>query len=370
MTCWGRFELMGSQRRLAVEKSNTQMPAAIVGLDLGDRYSQACFLDAATGAELRQVRLRTTRRDLERVFPSTPYLRIALEVGTHSPWVSSLLAELGHEVFVANPREVRLIACSRKKNDRFDARALARIARLDPTLLAPVRHRGQAARRDLALLRARAAVVSSRTLLVNHLRGAVKSAGARLPKCSTDRLHKIAAQSLPQELAVALQPIVELLATLSERIHHYDRAVDQLARQHPDTAGLRQVHGVGTLTSIAYVLTLDDPHRFAKSRTVGAYLGLAPGTRSSGERDPQLHISREGDPFLRQLMVQCAQYILGPFGQDCDLRRHGLALAQRGGKAAKKRAVVAVARKLAVLLHRLWITQGTYQPLKSAQNAA
>jgi transposase len=353
-----------------MEKSSTQMPAAVVGLDLGDRYSQACFIDPATGAESRQLRLRTTPRDLERVFPSTPHLRIALEVGTHSPWVSSLLAELGHEVFVANPREVRLIACSRKKNDRFDARALARIARLDPTLLAPVHHRGQAARRDLAMLRARAAVVSSRTLLVNHLRGAVKSAGSRLPQCSTDRLHKIAGQALPHDLATALQPILELLATLSERIHDYDRAVEHLARQHPDTAALRQVHGVGTLTSLAYVLTLEDPQRFAKSRTVGAYLGLAPGTRSSGERDPQMHISREGDPFLRQLLVQCAQYILGPFGQDSDLRRHGLALALRGGKAAKKRAVVAVARKLAVLLHRLWVTQAAYQPLKSVPEAA
>ena len=353
-----------------MKKSNTPMPAAIVGLDLGDRFSHACFLDPSTGAELREVRLRTTRRDLERVFAAMPHLRIALEVGTHSPWVSRLLASFGHQVLVANPREVRLVAYSRKKNDRFDARALARLARLDPALLAPIRHRGEAAQCHLATLRARAALVRSRTLLVNHLRGAVKSAGSRLPACSTERLHKVASQALPGELLPALEPIVALLANLTEQIHHYDQAVDKLAHQHPDTASLRQVNGVGTLTSLAYVLTLEDPARFTKSRTVGAYLGLAPGTRSSGERDPQLHISREGDPFLRQLLVQCAQYILGPFGKDCDLRRHGLALAQRGGKAAKKRAVVAVARKLAVLLHRLWSTQAIYQPLRSHSEAA
>jgi transposase len=353
-----------------MKKSSTPVPAAIVGLDLGDRFSQACFLDPATGTVVRQLRLRTSRQDLERVFSGAARCRIALEVGTHSPWVSSLLAALGHEVFVANPREVRLIAQSRKKNDRFDAQALARIARLDPSLLAPVRHRGEAARQDLAVLRARAALVRSRTVLVNHLRGAVKSAGSRLPNCSTERLHKIAGQALPPALAPALSPIVELLASVTERIHQYDRAVDQLARRHPDTDALRQVHGVGPLTALAFVLTIEDPTRFPKSRTVGAYLGLAPGTRSSGEREPQLHISRAGDPFLRQLLVQCAQYILGSFGQDSDLRRHGLALAQRGGKAAKKRAVVAVARKLAVLLHRLWISQATYQPLKCAAHAA
>lgn len=353
-----------------MKKSSTPVPTAIVGLDLGDRYSQACFLDPATGAETQQLRLRTTRDNLEKVFASSPHLRIALEVGTHSPWVSRLLASFGHEVLVANPRQVRLIANSRKKNDRFDARALARIARLDPSLLAPIRHRDEASQRELATLRARAALVRSRTLLVNHLRGAVKSAGSRLPNCSTERLHKIATQALPPELDTALEPVVALLASLTDQIHLYDRAVERLARQHPETAALRQVHGVGTLTSLAYVLTLEDPARFDKSRTVGAYLGLAPGTRSSGERDPQMHISREGDPFLRQLLVQCAQYILGPFGQDSDLRRHGLALALRGGKAAKKRAVVAVARKLAVLLHRLWVTQAAYQPLKSVPEAA
>lgn len=345
---------------------STQPPAVIVGLDLGDRFSQGHFLDSATGAIPREVRLRTTASDLERVFAKSPRMRIALEVGTHSPWVSRLLAKLGHEVLVANPREVRLITTSRHKSDHFDARVLARLARLDPELLAPVRHRGEEVQCDLAVVRARAATVSARTMLVNHLRGAVKSLGGRLPACSSERLHKIASAALPRELSSALQPIVDVLAALAQTIRGYDAAIDALNRKHRATSTLRQVSGVGPVTALAYVLTIEEPRRFRKSRTVGAYVGLAPGTRSSGERDPQMHISREGDPFLRQLLVQSAQYILGPFGKDSDLRRHGLALAQRGGKAAKKRAVIAVARKLAVLLHRLWITRATYEPLRAA----
>lgn len=353
-----------------MKKTSTQTPSSTAGLDLGDRFSQACFLDTGSGKMLREVRLRTTRQDLLRVFPSGPRLRIALEVGTHSPWVSRLLAAAGHEVLVANPREVRLIAHSKKKSDRFDAQSLARIARLDPELLGPVRHRSEATQQDLAILRARAALVRSRTLLVNHLRGAIKSAGARLPSCSAERLHKIAAQAVPPGLTVALQPVLDLLTSVTERIHQYEDSLEQLSHRHPESAALRQVQGVGLLTSLGYVLTIEDPARFSKSRMAGAYLGLAPGTRSSGERDPQLHISKEGDPFLRQLLVQSAHYILGPFGKDCELRRHGLKLALRGGKAAKKRAAVAVARKLAVLLHRLWVTQAKYQPLRSAPEVA
>ena len=165
-----------------MNEANTQTTSLVIGLDLGDRFSQACFLDEATGKELRQVRLRTTERDIVRVFGQLGRQRLALEVGTHSPWVSRLLGRLGHEVVVANPREVRLIAQNRRKSDPFDARALARLARLDPELLSPVQHRSMQAQQDLAVVRARAAVVSTRTMLVNHLRGAVKSLGGKLPK--------------------------------------------------------------------------------------------------------------------------------------------------------------------------------------------
>lgn len=338
--------------------------AMTVGLDLGDRVSSACVLDTRSGEELEQWRVRTTRAALARRFEGQPAMRVALEVGSQSPWVSRLLASWGHEVLIANPRRVRLIAHSRRKSDAFDCRTLARLARLDPELLAPVRHRSAACQRDLALLRARAALVRSRTLLANHLRGAVKSAGGRLPACSTDSLARQAEGALPAELRPALGPILTVLAQLSEQIRSYERQLEALAERHPHSAALRQIAGVGTLTSLAFVLTLEEPARFAESRKVGAYLGLTPGTRQSGDRNPQLGISKQGDPFLRQLLVQSAHYILGPFGPDCELRRHGLRIAARGGKAAKKRAAVAVARKLAVLLHRLWLTQQHYEPLR------
>jgi transposase len=338
--------------------------AMTVGLDLGDRFSTACVLETRTGTLLHEWRLKTTCAALAQRFEGVPAMRIALEVGTHSPWASRLLASWGHEVLIANPRRVRLISQSRRKSDRFDGHTLARLARLDPELLAPVRHRCAASQGDLAVLRARAALVRSRTLLVNHLRGAVKSVGGRLPTCSADSLARQAESALPESLRPALAPILAVLAQLSEQIRGYERQLEALADRHGDSEALRQISGVGTLTSLAYVLTLEDPARFSDSRKVGAYLGLAPGTRQSGDRDPQLGISKHGDPFLRQLLVQAAHYVLGPFGPDCDLRRHGLKIAARGGKAAKKRAAVAVARKLAVVMHRLWLTQQRYEPLR------
>jgi transposase len=162
-----------------------------------------------------------------------------------------------------------------------------------------------------------------------------------------------------------LDPLLETIASLSTRIRHYERQLEELAQQHyPETKLLRQVQGVGTLTALTFVLTLEDPGRFEESRQVGAYLGLVPGKDQSGERDPQKRISRAGEEMLRRLLVGSAHYILGPFGEDCDLRRHGLKIAgSTAAKNARKRAVVAVARKLAVLLHHLWISGVVYEPL-------
>jgi transposase len=344
--------------------------AMTVGLDLGDRFSSACALDSASGEVKHEWRMPTTRQGLARYFAGKPPMRIALEVGAHSPWVSRLLASWGHEVLIANPRRVRLIAHNRRKSDRFDCRTLARLARLDPELLAPVHHRNAACQHDLAILRARAALVRARTLLVNHLRGAVKSAGGRLPKCSAASLSARSELPVPEALRPTSEPLLAAIGELSEQIRGYDHELETVAERYPDSAALRQIAGVGTLTSLAFILTLEDPARFRDSRQVGAYLGLVPGTRQSGACDPQMHITKEGDPFLRQLLVQAAHYILGPFGPDCDLRRHGLRLTERGGKAAKKRAAVAVARKLAVLLHRLWLTQHRYEPLRESPRKA
>jgi transposase len=335
------------------------------GLDLGDKYSYLCLLDTQSGEIMEEGRLRTTPESLRRRFASErPPMRIAIEAGTHSPWVSRVLEECGHEVLVANARKLRLIYANKRKTDEVDAENLARLARLDPKLLYPLKHRGEDSQAHMTIIRSREALVGCRTQLVNHVRGAVKSFGGRLPKCPARSFHKRAAEHVPEALWPALGPILEQIASLTERIRDYDRKLQTISKEHyPETALLRQVEGIGALTALTFVLTLDDPYRFERSRCVGAYLGLVPATGQSGDRDPQRRISKEGDEMLSKLLVGSAHYILGPFGQDSDLRRHGEKIASRGGKNAKKRAAVAVARKLAVLLHRLWVSAEVYDPL-------
>ena len=238
---------------------------------------------------------------------------------------------------------------------------------MDPKLLYPLKHRGQESQAHLAIIRSREALVSCRTQLVNHVRGAVKSFGGRLPKCPARSFHKRASEHIPEALRPALGPILEQIGSLTERIKDYDRKLQEISQEHyPETDLLRQVEGIGPLTALTFVLTVEDPYRFEKSRSVGAYLGLVPATDRSGERDPQKRISKEGDEMLRRLLVGSAHYVLGPFGSDSDLRRHGEKIASRGGKNSKKRAVVAVARKLAVLLHCLWVSGEVYDPLYNA----
>jgi transposase len=342
-------------------------PKKTAGLDLGDKYSYLCLIDQTDGEVIEEGRLRTTPDAIRRRFASEQQLRIALEAGTHSPWVSRLLEECGHEVLVANARKLGLIYANKRKTDQIDAENLARLARLDPKLLYPLKHRGEDSQAHMALIRSREALVGSRTQLVNHVRGTVKSFGARLPKCPARSFHKKAAEHISEALWPALGPILEQIGSLRRRIREYDRKLEAISKEHyPETDLLRQVEGIGPLTALAFVLTLEDPHRFERSRSVGAYLGLVPARDQSGERDPQRRISKEGDEMMRRLLVGSAHYVLGPFGSDSNLRRHGEKIASRGAKNAKKRAAVGVARKLCVLLHRLWVSGEVYDPLHNA----
>ena len=340
-----------------------------IGVDLGDRWSYYCVLDEA-GKIILEQELPTTPEAMKQTFGKIPRSLIALETETHSPWVSRLLTELGHEVLVAHAQKVQLITKSKRKDDRLDARTLARLARIDPELLGPVRHRRVQAQIHLTVIRARAELVSARTALVNAARGLVKSYGQRLPKCGTQQVSGKLAEGLSAELREVLEPLLQEVESLNARIQEYDQRMEKIAKDvYPEVSLLKQVKGVGTQIALTYVLTIEDPHRFPKSREVGCFLGLRPGRRNSGESAPQKGISKERDRYLRTMMVQGAHYILGPFGEDRDLRRWGLKLAERGGKNAKKRAVVAVARKLAILLHRLWVSGEVYEPLRSSQKA-
>jgi transposase len=335
-----------------------------VGVDLGDQWSNYCIL-GLEGETLAEGQLRTTREDIAEFFQALNAARVIFEVGTHSPWVQEVISGCGHEVLVANPRLMEGSKRRKRKNDRIDANKLARLGRIDPQSLHPMRHRSKEVRQDLLVLRARDALVAARTELINATRGLVKSMGARLPKCSSPSFAQKVEEAVPVEIREALLPLVRMAAALSADIKEYDKKIEELGREkYEHTTLLRQVKGVGPITALAYVLTLENPERFVKSRDVGPYLGLVPKQEDSGESQPQLGISKTGDTMVRKLLVGSAQYILGPFGPDTDLRRYGLRLCERGGKNAKKRAAVAVARKLAVLLHCLWVSGEVYEPLR------
>jgi transposase len=335
-----------------------------VGLDVGDRHSWFCILDEA-GEVVAEGRVRTTSEALNEHFTRWARSRVVLEAGTSSAWISRLAMTAGHEVIVANPRELRKIHQSDRKNDRSDAQVLARMARFDPQLLAPITHRSAAMQNDLAVVRARDVLVRARTQCVNAVRGLVKTAGGRLTTCGTECFARKAVAQLPSGLESALGPMLKTIESLTEQIRAYDRVIDELASRYPVTEVLRQVTGVGALTAVTYALTLGDSSRFGSSRDIGAYLGLVPRQHDSGNHVSQLSITKAGNTLLRRLLVGSAHYILGVHGPDCDLRRYGERLMTRGGKNAKKRALVAVARKLAVLLHRLWVNGEVYDPLHS-----
>jgi transposase len=344
-------------RKASVEEKLT------IGVDLGDRNSHFCVL--GSDAEIiSEGSIRTTPSSFEKHFGKFASSLIAMEVSTHSRWASQLLKEIGHDVVVANANKIHLITKSSRKNDRVDARTLARLARADWRLLHPIQHRSDEAQQVLTLLRARESLMTARTKMINCVRGLVKPMGERIPLCDTDVFAKRVASSLPDALHGALMPLVEQIKEITATIHEYDKKVTALAGdKYPESRLLRQVPGVGALTALAFMMTIGDKQRFASSRLVGAYLGLTPKQHQSGQSDPELGVSKEGNKYMRKLLVQCAHSILNR-APNSDLKSWGLALMKRGGKHGRKRAVTAVARKLAVLLHRLWVTGEVYQPLR------
>jgi len=333
-----------------------------VGMDMGDNNHRICILDAE-GEVARRDGVANTTNAIRGYFKDWKPCLIAIEAGTHSAWVSRLLEEMGHEVLVGNPRKLRVIWDSDEKDDDRDAEMLARIARFDRHLLHPIHHRGKEAHSDLAVIKARDILVKTRSSLVAHVRGSVKSAGGRISKCTTECFHIRAIDEVPCELRDALTPVKKSIEDVTTRIRHYDKLIKQLSSdKYPETEVVGAITGVGPITSLAFILTLEESSRFKKSRDIGPFLGLTPKRDKSGDTDKQLRITKAGDAHLRRLLVGCSQYILGPFGPDCDLRRFGLKLGARGGKNAKKRAVVAVARKLAVMMHSLWKENAPYDP--------
>lgn len=357
---------MGAVNRCKERTAMNEIIKETIGCDLGDRKSELCIL-SESGELTRPKPIKTTGAGFREFFAGREKAHVVIEVGAHSRWVSELLAELGQKVTVANPRKLKLISGSHTKTDRNDAELLARLGRADVELLSPVEHRGSQAQADLAVAKARDLLVATRTSLVNSIRGTVKSMGERLPDCEAESFHRLARNDVPQKVKLAMDPLFAVLTTIQEQIRAHETALKKIAERYPDVEVISKPKGVGLLTALVFILTLEDKTRFAKSRAAGAFLGMVPRKDQSGDADKQLSITKAGDPFVRKLLVCSANYILGPFGEDSDLRRWGLKLAARGGKNARKRAKVAVARKLAVLMHRLWVTGEVYEPLKNAK---
>lgn len=339
-----------------------------IGIDLGDKNHAICAIDAS-GSIIDERSITNHRESLRRLSKKHPGALVAMEVGTHSPWTSRFFASLGHEVIVANPRKLRAIYANTRKSDRHDACILARLARVDRELLHPIDHVSEEAQRDLLQVKLRDNLVAQRVDIINSVRMTLKSLGIRLSKPDTAAFAKRCRKHLAGDHAGVLamvEPSLTVIDSLTASIKKLDKTIVETCARYPATARLMDIRGIGPITALTFVLVIDKPERFTSARNVAAYLGLVPRRDQSGDIDKQLRISKAGNTYLRRLLVSAAQYLLGPFGEDCDLRRHGEKLAAMGGPRAKKKAVVAVARKLAVLMYTLWQQELDYEPLHQA----
>jgi len=352
-----------------MKKTSVQVPSRCIGLDLSDEASSYCVIDGH-GDIVREGTVAMDRASLQECFRAIESCRVVLEASTQSRWVAKVIRALGHEVIVIHPRRLQLISESVSKTDRNDARLLARVGRLDVGMLRPVFEKSDEGTLARVQLGARRKLIVMRTRLVNFVRTSVKSFGAPLPTCSAEVFHQKAAKRMPKELRTTLEPMLKMLRALQEEIDGYDEAVGKACeKRFPETGVFREIHGVGPLVALSFVTAIEDPKRFKSSRAVGAYLGLTPKSYQSGKSDPSLRISKQGDGVLRSLLVTAATHILRRSAPDSDLKRYGKRIAKSGTKRDRARARIAVARKLAVLMHRLWLTGEAYDPLRASRAA-
>lgn len=343
---------------------------SVIGMDLGDKTHKAVAL-TADGEVAERVEVACTPEGLREYLARHPGALLAIETGTHCRWVSREAAALGHETLVGNARKLRMIWKSTRKNDWNDAEMLARVARTDRKLFAPVHLRGDGEQGLMRLVKARDFLVRTRTGIVNEIRGFCKSEGARLPSCSAESFGRMEHEA-PKAVREVTKPLFAVLKELGKKIGLYDQIIDASTQNlYPEEVKLLEpIGGVGPVTTAAFLAAIGDPAMFSNARDAGPYFGLVPKQDQSGQTDRQARISKEGNEVVRRLLVIAANYILGPFGKDCDLRRHGMKIAERGGKNARKRAKVAVARKLAVLMLAILKNRTAYRPLTTAEAAA
>ena len=342
----------------------------VIGMDLGDKNHKAGVLDPE-GVEALRQEVSNTPEEVRLFLKRFTDAILVIETGTHCRWISRLAKELGVRVVVGNARKLRMIWQSTRKNDWNDACMLAKLGHADPGLLAPVNLREDECQTLLRLVNARDLLVRHRAGIVNLVRGTCKAEGDRLAECGTESFARLEYE-VPATLREVTKPLFALLREVTKKIALYDKLLaNRLAKHHQEDAALVQaIPGVGPVTAAAFLASVGEPQTFGKARDAGAYFGLVPRQSQSGESDRQLRISKAGNAQVRRLLVVSANYILGPFAPDSDLRRHGLRIAERGGKNARRRAKVAVARKLAVVMMTLLQNRQAYRPLMEVEQAA
>lgn len=340
------------------------------GMDVHKKYIRVSQIDEE-GDVIGELKLRTKKKFLQRQFDLEEPMRIVLETGTHAAWIARTLRDLGHEVIVAHARRIQLICQSRKKDDRTDAEVLARLGRSDLDLLIDTHVRGEAAQRIRTMLNARRALVESRTKLSNQVRSTVRQAGFRLPDGDPARLPELIEESeIEPILLEAVRPLAEMITELTEQIEEYEETLKEIADRIDVVKRLRQIDGVGWQTALCFVVTIEKPGRFQKSKKVAAYVGLDPTVRNSGNEDSDENntgsISKRGDSLLRWLLVQAGHSLMRT-KKDSELKQFAERIKER---KCTQVAAVAAARKIAVLMHVLWVTQRDYERFYHRDNHA
>lgn len=333
-----------------------------LGIDLADRSAQFCVMTAEAGVAA-EGKIELTPRKLGELWRAHGDVDVVvLEAGSPATWVTELLEGLGARVIVADPRKLKAVTESVRKSDVRDAQMLARLGLADEQLLSPTYVRPPEHRRAMTQLRVRDQVVRQRSSTIAEIRATVKLEGLRLRRCEAELVHEQEA-GLPEELAMVLAPLFATLRAQDAAVAAYDAQIAETSKRFPAAALLDEIDGVGPITALAFVVVVGDPARFRHTRDIGAYLGLVPRRDQSGQSDPSRRITKAGCGFLRRLLVQCAQVLCRPVGKDSALRRRTAAMLERRGKAGKRQVVVAVARRLSVVMLSMLKSQQRWQPL-------
>lgn len=328
-----------------------------VAIDVHDEYSQICVMNQAREV-LAEAKVPTTRAALNDFFRHRASARVVLEAGPHAHWISEVLVELGHETIVCHARRIRLIAESRNKNDRVDAETLVRLSLSDLELIKPIELRSAKTLDERTIVRTRAAMIDTQKRLRTMLRGIVKPFGLRLPAGKKRALTAAATATLPAHAKAAVDSLLAMLVAVATEIRTLDEKIESIVDAHPATRRLQSVPGIGPLVAIAFVHTIEDPARFG-ANDVGPFLGLTPSNRSSaGKKLTAKQSGRPGDPYVRSLLVQSAWTLMNSRSES-DIARWGRRLAEKVGG---KKAAIAVARKLATLMHHLWLHDEDFRP--------